>query len=112
MPAIQQWQHEYSDRLTIAVIAAGDVEVNRSKAAEHGILWMLQQESHEVNEAYQAVVTPSAVAIRSDGTIGNKLAVGDESIRGLIKESADRTTADTPLFSDFAALEPALINVD
>ncbi len=85
LPEIGRWQREYAKRVTLALISRGSLEVNRSKASEHGITTLLLQQDREVAEAYQAHGTPTAVLLRPDGTIGSSaLAAGADAIRALV----------------------------
>lgn len=84
MPELGRWQRDYAGKLTLAVVSRGDPEENRAKSAEHGITHVLLQHDREVAAAYQAYGTPSAVLVRSDGTIGTPLAQGADAIRGLV----------------------------
>ena len=93
MPEIGRWQQEHAGKLTIAVVSRGSLEVNRSKAGEHGVRNVVLQRNREVADAYQAKGTPSAVLIRPDGTVGSAVAAGAEAIRGLV---ATATTAPPP----------------
>jgi peroxiredoxin/uncharacterized membrane protein YphA (DoxX/SURF4 family) len=84
LPEIGRWQREYAKRVTLALISRGSLEVNRSKASEHGITTILLQQDREVAEAYQAHGNPTAVLVRPDGTIGGALAAGADAIRALV----------------------------
>jgi peroxiredoxin len=84
MPELGQWQREFANRLTFAVIGCGTVEANRAKTVEHGLTNVLLQRDREVAEAYQARPTPSGVLVRADGTIGSPVAGGVAAIRQLV----------------------------
>jgi peroxiredoxin/uncharacterized membrane protein YphA (DoxX/SURF4 family) len=84
LPEVGRWQRDYAAKLTLAVISRGTPEANLSKAREHGMAHVLLQQDREVAQAYQASVTPSAILIRPEGTIGSPLAQGAEAIRGLV----------------------------
>ncbi len=87
MPEVSRWQREYAGKLTLALISGGKVDVNRSKVGEYGITQALLQQDREVAEAYKANGTPSAVLVRSDGTIGSPLAIGADAIRVLVAQA-------------------------
>lgn len=87
MPDVGRWQQEYGSVLTVALISRGKAEVNWVKAAEHGVDRVLLQQDQEVADAYQANGTPSAVLVRSDGTVGSRLAAGTEAIRELVAQT-------------------------
>jgi peroxiredoxin/uncharacterized membrane protein YphA (DoxX/SURF4 family) len=86
MPELGQWIHDYSDKMTFALISQGSAEINRAKVIEHGIAPVLLQQDREVAESYLVRATPSAVIIRTDGSIHSSIAEGEDQIRDLIKE--------------------------
>jgi thiol-disulfide isomerase/thioredoxin len=88
MPEIGQWQREYADQLTIAIIGQGEPAANRAKTAEHGLTNVLLQETNEVSQLYEAKGTPTGVLIKDDGTIGSAVAPGADAIRALVKRAA------------------------
>ena len=53
MPDIASWQRSYADRLTVAVVARGDIEVNRKKAETNGVFTVLVQSDMDVSAAYK-----------------------------------------------------------
>ncbi len=83
------WQQEYAARLTIAVISRGSADANRAKTAKLHLQHLLLQQDREVTETYGANGTPSAVLVRSDGTIGSHVAAGAQSIRALLAATID-----------------------
>ena len=87
MPELAGWQREHSGRLQIAVLAAGDEEENRRKAAEHGIERVLLQPDRQIADAYQVPGTPSAVVIGADGVIQTPVVGGAEAIRTLVSRA-------------------------
>jgi peroxiredoxin len=86
MPELGQWIHDYSDKMTFALISQGSAEINRAKVIEYGIAPVLLQQDREVAESYLVRATPSAVIIRTDGSIHSSIAEGEDQIRDLIKE--------------------------
>jgi hypothetical protein len=83
-PEIRRWQKEHAEELTISLVSEGTVEENRAKSAEHGLRGVLLQQDWEVSEAYKVEATPSAVLIRSDGTIGSPVHEGEDEISALL----------------------------
>jgi peroxiredoxin/uncharacterized membrane protein YphA (DoxX/SURF4 family) len=88
MPALAAWQRERVGSLAIAVVASGEVESNRAKAAEHGLGLMLLQPDREVAEAYEAHGTPMAVVIGGDGVILSPTVGGSDAITTLVAQAA------------------------
>ena len=93
LPELARWQRERAESLTVAVISRGSRKENLAKGLEHGLATVLLQEDREVSEAYQAHGTPSAVLVRSDGTVGSPLSQGAEAIRALVGEEAEELSA-------------------
>src|SRR5581483_7077096 len=87
LPEVGRWQREHAAALTVAVVSRGDAEANRAKASEHHIAPLLLQHNDEVSDLYKANATPSAVLVRTDGTIGSPLAAGSDAIEALIAHS-------------------------
>jgi peroxiredoxin len=92
LPEVGRWQAEHQDKLTITLISRADPEENRTKAQEHGLQNVVLQEDWEVCEAYEVGGTPSAVLVRSDGTIGSAVAGGAEAIRTLVSQVLEAPT--------------------
>jgi peroxiredoxin len=84
LPDLARWQHDYTGKLTVAIISRGTAEANRAKMADHSVTHLLLQKDREVAQAYQAHGTPSAVVVRPDGTIGTALAQGADQIKSLV----------------------------
>ena len=89
LPEIGRWQQEHDKRLTLAVVTRGGIEANRPKSEEHGIRHVFIQENREIAEAFQATMTPAAVLLRPDLTIGSPLAVGGDAIRRLVAQAVE-----------------------
>lgn len=86
VPEIGQWIRDYSDSMKFVLISQGSADLNRVKATEHGIAPVLLQQEHEVADAYLVRGTPSAVILRTDGSIYSPLAEGPDAIRALVEE--------------------------
>jgi thiol-disulfide isomerase/thioredoxin len=84
LPQLARWQHEYSTKLTVALISRGTAGANRVKVTEHGLSYVLLQKDREVAEAYQAHGTPTAVIVQPDGMIGSLLAPGAGAMAALV----------------------------
>jgi len=93
LPEVGRWQREHAAALTVAVVSRGDAEANRAKANEHHIAPLLLQHQDEVSDLYKANATPSAVLVRTDGTIGSPLAAGSDAIEALIAHSTGAAPA-------------------
>jgi methylamine dehydrogenase accessory protein MauD len=87
LPDVAWWQREYADRITIAVISDGPLEINRAKATQHGVGTVLLQRDREVKEAYDVTGTPAAVLVDADGMIASPLAGGGEAVEELLRQA-------------------------
>jgi methylamine dehydrogenase accessory protein MauD len=85
LPEIRRWQKEHAEELTISLVSRGTVEENRAKSTEHGLRGVLLQDDWEVSEAFGVGSTPSAVLVRSDGTIGSPVLEGADAISALLR---------------------------
>lgn len=83
MPEVAQWQQEYADCLSVALISRGGVEPNRAKALQYNLRNVLLQSDREIAKAYRAEATPSAVLVKN-GQIASSLAAGADAIRALV----------------------------
>ncbi len=92
LPEIGRWQRDYADKVTISLVSRGMPEENHAKSAEHGVENVLLQQDWEVVEAYEVFGTPSAVLVRSDGTIGSPVAAGPEEIEDLVAQAVEEPT--------------------
>ena len=85
-PELTQWQRDYERHLVIVPVSRGDFELNRRKAATHGLRNVLLQASRNVADAYGVTATPSAVLV-VDGKIASRVAAGSDAIRALIADA-------------------------
>jgi Methylamine utilisation protein MauE/AhpC/TSA family len=83
---LPRWQERLRDRLTIAVIANGDIEENLAWGRERGLgdVPVLVQTGNEAALRYRVRGTPSAVLVTADGRIAAPVARGPIAIRELI----------------------------
>ena len=103
LPQLSQWIEDARGKATIVMVSQGTAEENRAKVAAYpNISTVLLQQDREVAEAYLVRGTPSAVAVRYDGSIFGPLAEGEDEIRDLIVElTADIVAAQpNPLLED------------
>ena len=85
-PELTQWQRDYERHLVIVPVSRGDFELNRRKAATHGLRNVLLQADRNVADAYGVTATPSAVLV-VDGKIASRVAAGSDAIRALIADA-------------------------
>lgn len=88
LPQLSAWQRQHGHDLTLVLVSRGTVDDNRAKIGALRINTVVLQADREVAYAYLAQVTPSAVRIDRDGTIGSALALGELDIAALVQETA------------------------
>ena len=83
---LPRWQERLLGRLTVAVIANGDIEENLAWGRERGLgaVPLLVQSGNEAALRYRVRGTPSAVLVASDGRIAAPVARGPIAIRELL----------------------------
>lgn len=83
LPEMEKWEAELGDRMNFVLFSSGKPEDN---AGKFGVFSgeVILQEKREIAELVQARWTPTALFVRSDGTIGSQVAAGDVAIRDLI----------------------------
>ncbi|HLZ55688.1 MAG TPA: MauE/DoxX family redox-associated membrane protein [Ktedonosporobacter sp.] len=89
LPQIARWQHAYVSQLMIVLLSRGIREASQEKNTHSGFTHLVVQEDREVALAYQAEITPAAVLVNTDGTIGSSLALGAQAIGSLIMDSLE-----------------------
>ena len=88
LPQLSAWQRQHGHDLALVLVSRGTVDDNRAKIGTLRINTVVLQADREVAHAYLAQVTPSAVRIDRDGTIGSALALGELDIAALVQETA------------------------
>ena len=83
---LPRWQERLRDRLTIVVIANGDLEENLAWGRDRGLgdIPLLVQQGNEAALRYRVRGTPSAVLVTAGGRIAAPVARGPIDIRELI----------------------------
>ncbi len=87
IPDYVEWNKRYGHKATMVMVTQGTAEENRAKFADFDQKpLVLLQEDMEVAQAYRVRGTPSAVAIRFDGSIHEEIAQGEGDIKVLLEE--------------------------
>src|SRR5215469_16291435 len=82
-----EWLKRSGTKATMVIITQGTAEENRAKFATYDEQpLVLLQEDREVADAYRVLGTPSAVAIRFDGSIHGELGQGEIDVKILLEE--------------------------
>lgn len=97
LPDIAGWQRVYGDRLSIALISAGDPQQNFAMTAEYGIEPVLLQRELELVSAFELAQAPAAILIESDGVISAGPSYGVFSIRQLVAETLGLALPEPPI---------------
>ena len=82
---IKDWQRAHNDQLTIGLISKGTIKENFVNVARNSLGEVLLQKDREVAEQYNALVTPTAVVVSTNGRIASPLAAGADEIRNLLQ---------------------------
>jgi hypothetical protein len=80
LPTIALWQRQLDDEVSVRVVTPDGDGGDRRALPEGSIL----DEDGGIARLYEVHATPSAVLVRSDGTLGSDVVAGDTSIRELI----------------------------
>jgi thiol-disulfide isomerase/thioredoxin len=79
LPHIGRWQRE-EESVDLIVLSSGTMDLNRLKAAEHGLKDVFLQADREVAIAYGATATPAMVFVAPDGMINGAPIMGQPAI--------------------------------
>ena len=82
-PDVASWATLFADRLTVAVLATGDLSVNQKAYAEWPHLPVLVDEGG-VRRSLGTTGTPSAVVVAPDGRLASGVAAGERLVRRLL----------------------------
>jgi thiol-disulfide isomerase/thioredoxin len=96
---VREWQRDHSEQITIALITQGTIKENFVNVTRNSLANVLLQQKHEVAEAYQATVTPTAIVVSLDREIASEVAAGAEEIRHLLRETLALHARTTELSS-------------
>lgn len=93
LPEIGDWARAHGDTASVVLVSRGTVEANLAKLAEHELAPVLVQRDYEVAMPYGALMTPSAVLVRPNGTVGSLVHAGADRIRALLGRLAQQGMA-------------------
>jgi thiol-disulfide isomerase/thioredoxin len=83
-PDVARWAQLLDSRLTVAVLATGNVESNRSSYHEVPHLTVLADEDGEARRGLGTTATPSAVIVGADRVLTSGVAGGEPLVRRLL----------------------------
>jgi len=74
------------------VISRGEIEDNRAKVKEHGLTFPVVLQQHwEISRRYAMFATPIAYLIDEAGVLTHEVAIGEEAILKLLRETESAT---------------------
>lgn len=91
LPNLARWEQEYAGNLTLVLISTGSADDNRAAFAHGDVSNVLLQRNREVAAQYLVHVTPSAVLVNTNGSIGSSLVMGPQAVANLVEHSAQNT---------------------
>lgn len=97
LPDIAGWQRVYGDELAIALISAGDAEINHAIAGDYGIRPVLIQPELALVKIYELAQAPAAVVIQPNGLIAAGPRYGAHGIRQLVADTLGPVLPPRPI---------------
>ncbi len=85
LPEIREWQKDLGEKINFVFISNGKVKDNLEKFGETTKQILIQKDK-EVAIEFEAIWTPTALLVNSDGTTGSRVAAGDVAIRELVEK--------------------------
>jgi thiol-disulfide isomerase/thioredoxin/uncharacterized membrane protein YphA (DoxX/SURF4 family) len=85
LPEIEKWKNELGERLNFVFVTNGKAKENIDKFGDVAEQILLEKD-RAVALKFGAVWTPTVLLVNTDGTIGSRIAAGDEAIRELIEK--------------------------
>jgi len=81
---LEKFHREHAD-LEVVMISRGEAKENRAKVKEYGLTFpVVLQQQWEISRRYAMFATPIAYLLNEAGIIVNDIAVGSDSILGLL----------------------------
>ncbi len=84
LPEIERRQRDPAADPRVVVVSLGDLELNRTKAAEHGIGPILLHQGFDFPRSLGIGGVPGAVLVDGDGLVASEPAMGAESVSALL----------------------------
>jgi len=83
LPEIEDWRRQFGEKINFIFFSSGAAKENVEKFGSDKIV--LLQKDNETMTLFRAKWTPTTILINADGTIGSRLATGDNAIRALVQ---------------------------
>jgi peroxiredoxin len=104
LPRLSQWQHDYSETITIAIISNTTSGGFATEVSDYGLTNVAIEDNRSVADAFDARVTPSAVVVGPDRRVWSGLAQGEPQIGELLSEYISPSMAATATGYDAASI--------
>jgi uncharacterized membrane protein YphA (DoxX/SURF4 family) len=95
LPVVAEAQHNWAERLTIAVVSKGVTEQSEVAWREHELEHVGIAPDHDVALSYGIPGSPGAVLVSPEGRIDSSPALGIAQIAELFRAAAERSVAPT-----------------
>jgi peroxiredoxin len=86
LPDIENWRAALEHKVSVVMLSSGTAQANNEKFRPEFSGEILLQAKREIADLVRARWTPTALLLRSDGTIASHLAAGDTAIRELVEK--------------------------
>jgi peroxiredoxin/uncharacterized membrane protein YphA (DoxX/SURF4 family) len=87
MPSISRWHRIQSDQTNLIVISKSSEDAFRKRLSKLRADWILLDGEKQVAKDYRATMSPAAVLVRPDGTIGSTVVFGETEITSLVENA-------------------------
>lgn len=91
-PLVKEWERDYREELTIALLSKDSVKENLRIADEYGTTNLLVQGDSKISDAYQVKWTPAGVLITAQARIAGHTSYGVDEIKELVSDAVASPT--------------------
>lgn len=92
MPSISHWHGNQSRKTNLVVIGGSSENGFRKRLGKLRADWILLDGERQISRDYRATMSPAAVLIRPDGSIGSAVAFGETEITSLVEHAEDHAS--------------------
>jgi Peroxiredoxin len=92
MPSISRWHRNQSRRANLVVIGKSSEDGFRKRLGKLKADWILLDGEKQISKAYRVTMSPAAVLIRPDGSIGSAVAFGETEITSLVEHAENHNS--------------------
>lgn len=87
MPSISRWHGNHRSETHLVVIGKSSEDGFRKRLGKLNADWILLDRENKISKDYRATMSPAAVLIRPDGSIGSAVAFGETAITSLVEHA-------------------------